>query len=271
MKKIKFIFCDMDGTLLDEAGNLPKDFDEVMAEIKSRGAIFAPSSGRQYAALVTQMKKYKNDFLFLSENGAYSAYQGRELFADTVPNQFVQMILEKGKNFFPVLCGKNIAYVAKEWIPHLKHATQFFTQCEVVNDFEDLKKIANEQPIIKVAFCDVLAADAEKNIYRIMKQIENDCLQVILASNYWVDVMRRGINKGVAVQRVQKLFHASPEECMAFGDYLNDHEMLAAVKFGYAMENAHEGLKASAKFFAPSNTENGVMKVLREYLREGKI
>ena len=37
---IKLIFCDMDGTLLDEAGNLPPMFDAVVGEVLRRGAIF---------------------------------------------------------------------------------------------------------------------------------------------------------------------------------------------------------------------------------------
>ena len=41
----------MDGTLLDENGQLPAEFDEVMEELKKRNVIFAPTSGRQYYAM----------------------------------------------------------------------------------------------------------------------------------------------------------------------------------------------------------------------------
>ena len=49
---IKLIFCDMDGTLLDDAGQMPPMFDEVVGEILHRGAVFCPASGRQYSALL---------------------------------------------------------------------------------------------------------------------------------------------------------------------------------------------------------------------------
>ena len=65
--KIKLIFCDMDGTLLDGNSNLPPDFDEVIGEVIRRGAIFAPASGRQYSALVLQMKQFADEFIFISE------------------------------------------------------------------------------------------------------------------------------------------------------------------------------------------------------------
>ena len=49
---IKLVFCDMDGTLLDGQGNLPEGIGAMLAELKAHGVIFAPASGRQYAALL---------------------------------------------------------------------------------------------------------------------------------------------------------------------------------------------------------------------------
>ena len=40
---IKIIFSDMDGTLLTSEGKLPDGFDEIIAELKSRGVIFSPA------------------------------------------------------------------------------------------------------------------------------------------------------------------------------------------------------------------------------------
>ena len=51
---------------------------------------------------------------------------------------------------------------------------------------------------------------------------------------------------------------------MAFGDYLNDLQLLEAVGESYAMENALPQLKAAAKYVAPSNDDNGVLRVIRE-------
>jgi hydroxymethylpyrimidine pyrophosphatase-like HAD family hydrolase len=41
---IKLILSDMDGTLLDENGQLPQEFDEVMDALHARGVQFAPAS-----------------------------------------------------------------------------------------------------------------------------------------------------------------------------------------------------------------------------------
>ena len=45
---IKLILSDMDGTLLDDDGQVPEGFDAVIGQLRERGVIFAPCSGRQY-------------------------------------------------------------------------------------------------------------------------------------------------------------------------------------------------------------------------------
>ncbi len=54
---IKIIFSDMDGTLLTSQNKLPDGFDETMSELKKRGVIFAPASGRQYFSLLKTFSK----------------------------------------------------------------------------------------------------------------------------------------------------------------------------------------------------------------------
>ena len=91
-------------------------------------------------------------------------------------------------------------------------------------------------------------------------------LSITLSGEHWVDVMKPGVNKGCAMRGIQQKLGISAAECMAFGDYLNDCELLQAVGESYAMENAHPALKALARHIAPSNDENGVMRVVRAAL-----
>ncbi|WIM73424.1 HAD hydrolase family protein [Corynebacterium suedekumii] len=53
---------------------------------------------------------------------------------------------------------------------------------------------------------------------------------------------------------------------LAFGDYLNDYELLEAAGTAWAMDNAHPDIRAIADHIAPPNTEAGVVTVLRELL-----
>ena len=267
---IKLIFCDMDGTLLDGESNLPPDFDEVMGEVIRRGAIFAPASGRQYTALVRQMEAYADDFIFISENGTFAARHDEELFSSEMDKAEVLHILKEGSKIsgaYPVLCGKRMAYVGEEFRPYLREMRKYFTQNTIVPDLEET---AARETMIKVAYCDAEQGDAERTIYPGLKKLAGP-VHVALSSNYWVDIMNPGMNKGVAVQKVQEILGIPPEHCAAFGDYLNDLEMLRAVKYGFAMANAHAAVLAAAPYRAEANTAYGVTKKLRALLEEGWI
>lgn len=111
----------------------------------------------------------------------------------------------------------------------------------------DLLEAVQQEPVCKVAlFC---KNAAETNVLPYYRQMFDDKLQVALSGVDWVDLMRLGLSKGVAVGVMCDNLHITPAQCMAFGDYLNDVELLRSVGESYAMANAHERLKKVAKLF----------------------
>jgi Cof subfamily protein (haloacid dehalogenase superfamily) len=262
---IKMIMSDMDGTLLDENGQLPQEFDEVMELLREKNILFAPASGRQYYALLHQFEKYKDDFVFFAENGTYVSYREIELFSSSMPTTAVEQLMktvDSLEDIYPVLCGKKSAYVNSKYRPFLEEMEKYYTQYTFVEDFSLV-----DDDIIKLSLCDCDRQDAERTIYPAFDAYEGK-LQVAVSSNFWVDIMNYGINKGVAIQQVQKMLGISPLECAAFGDYLNDMEMMSAVHYSYAMENAHPRVKEAANFQAKSNREHGVMLAIKDLVSQ---
>lgn len=82
----------------------------------------------------------------------------------------------------------------------------------------------------------------------------------------WMDCMAQGVNKGQAVKRLQESLEIRPEETMAFGDQLNDIEMLQQAYYSFAVANAREEVRKLARFQADSNKNDGVLKVLKQLL-----
>ena len=266
---IKLIFSDMDGTLLTSESKLPEGFEETMAELKKRGVTFCPASGRQYFSLIKTFKEYFDEFLFLAENGTIVMQNGKELFSSPMDIKAVEKILEVTapmKNIMRVWCGKKNAYILPENdTPELRNElNKYFTRTAVVESFEKI----DDTPI-KIALFDPVGRSKE-NIYCHLEQFYNS-LQVVLSSDYWVDLMTPGSSKGVAIKNVQKILNVKPEECAAFGDYMNDYEMIQAVGYGFAMANAHPDLKKVAKFETLSNDERGVLVGIEKLIDEGLI
>lgn len=79
-----------------------------------------------------------------------------------------------------------------------------------------------------------------------------------------VDVLPKGINKWTGCQWVLKQTGFSPQQAVAFGDGLNDLEMLQGVGLGIAMDNGHPALKAIAKRIAPALHLDGIASMLAE-------
>lgn len=266
---IKIIFSDMDGTLLTSENKLPEGFGEMMTELKKRGVIFAPASGRQYFSLLRSFEEYRDEFLFLAENGTLVMHRGKEIFSRPIGFDAAKKVLaasESFENILRVFCGKKDAYILHEQDTPEFHVElkKYYTHARYVDDFAEI----DDMPL-KISFFDP-TANSRKKIYDELAQFHNT-LQVVLSSDYWVDVMSPNINKGEAVKNIQHTMNIKPEECAAFGDYLNDCEMLSEVGYSFAMANAHPDVKKVARFETVSNDEAGVLVGIRRLIGEGLI
>ena len=79
-----------------------------------------------------------------------------------------------------------------------------------------------------------------------------------------VDVQLHGINKWTGCQWVMEQTGFTPEQAIAFGDGLNDMQMLQGVGLGVAMDNGHPELKAIADRIAPAIHLDGIARTLQE-------
>lgn len=258
---------DMDGTLLDENGQLPTGFDDVVSQLRERGVMFAPASGRQYFSLLDSFKGYEDEFIFFAENGTIVMHKGKELFSRPMRKHLAYQALEAlaGKpEILRVYCGKKNGYVlhGQNRPEFMAELYKYYTHCDFVADFHEV----DDEPI-KTSFFDG-TGHAATSIYPLLERFSGP-LQVTLSSDYWVDVMAFGINKGLAIQQVQRRLGITPMECAAFGDYMNDAEMMSSVYYSYAMENAHPKIKELARFQAKSNAEHGVIQAIQELIDQG--
>lgn len=81
-----------------------------------------------------------------------------------------------------------------------------------------------------------------------------------------IDVVLPGVDKAFGIKELMKLENISSNQVMAFGDGDNDLAMLELAEYSYAMENATERVKSTARFIAPANTKSGVFQVIEKYL-----
>ncbi len=262
---IKMIATDMDGTLLNSKKQLTEKSIKTILALKNMGIHFAVASGRQYKNIYNIFKEnsLEKNVSFLAENGTIIFDKGRLISVSQLECEVVRAAVElarKTPNIYPVLCGVKAAYIENE---NLK------SNFEVSNYFDDAKFLADVLHCLKfdkITKVSLLcpAFDAETLTYPLFKRFEKDA-SVLLSGPKWVDLIAKGASKGAAVEVVGKIYGASFDERMAFGNYLNDVDLLKSCRFSFAVENAHTDLKKIAGKICPSNDQDGVSKTLIEW------
>ena len=259
---IKLVASDLDGTLLlNGAQSLPEELFPLIKKLKELGILFVAASGRQYYNLAKRFEKIKDDMMFIAENGTFVVYKGEELLLNALDKETAIELIKIGRDIkesYVVLCGKKSAYIESKDERLIKEVEKYYEEYKIVND---LTKV--EDDILKVTICDFIGS--EENSYTYYNDYKEK-LQVSVSGQIWLDITDKGVNKGLAINKLQELLNIKHEETMVFGDYLNDLEMMESAYHSYAMENAHDDLKKVARFRAKKNTENGVVEKIKEVL-----
>ena len=95
-------------------------------------------------------------------------------------------------------------------------------------------------------------------------------LRVIQSGGNWLDISVPDANKGDAMRFLRERFALSREECAAFGDHMNDYEMLLECGHPYVTGNAYPPLKRRIGNAVRSNAENGVVRAL-QHIADGLL
>lgn len=254
---IRLIAVDMDGSLLDDEKRIHDDFWPLLEELAARGILLCPASGRQYATLRRQFAR--DELVYIAENGSYVVQHDEEISADGLSPTTARAAVEAVRSathldLGTVVCGKRSAYVERSDDAFLDQATPYYAKLEVVDDL-----LAVDDDVLKVAVYDFGSAAAGAG--PLLQQLDP-----LVSGKHWVDVMSPTADKGHALRAVQESLGITPEQTMAFGDYFNDVGMLDAAYYSFAMDNAHPDVRAHARFVAPSNNANGVVRTIRSVL-----
>lgn len=82
----------------------------------------------------------------------------------------------------------------------------------------------------------------------------------------WIDISNYNVHKGTTVQALQHILGVTKEETIAFGDGLNDIELLEAAGCSFAVNNAFDIVKEKADFITKSNEDSGVLQTIEKLL-----
>ena len=262
------MITDMDGTLLDRDGNIPSQLWPLLETMRDRGIAFVPASGRQCTTLSTMFHSHLQGMPIIAENGTYVVRDGVDISSSIISPSLahevitgVRQLRDESRDVGLVAATKSIAYLERGDEPFVSHVATYYHSHKVVKDLTEYT-----DDVIKLSIYDF--GEASDVTYPTMRRVAPEH-QVILATPNWVDIMNPGVNKGSAVEAVQRDLGVTADQTAIFGDFLNDLEMMPMAKWSFAMANGHPDIVKASNYVAPPNTENGVITVLAALLGTG--
>ena len=265
---IKLIATDMDGTLLNNNHEMPANTFAIIDQLHARGITFAVASGRGHHSILKLYDQIKDDIVMITNNGAIIIDHGEIIFSNPLDRDIAREIVDA------VTAMPNLHLMIKS----LKCSYFFGTEvigripADVLNDHFPLHQIVDSfdeiplaEEILQITVADP-AENAQVNAYDKLTQFL-PVAHLAISGEPWLDIMAKGVNKGQAIAQLQAILKADAVETMVFGDQMNDYEMMEQAYYSYAMANAVAPIKAVANFAAPSNEDEGVTRIIENFLK----
>lgn len=265
----KIVFIDIDGTLVNDEKQIPKENIETIKKLKTKGIEVVLASGRPYHSI----EKYSNiagamPYIIGSNGGVVVNYkEDKLLYNANIDKPLALEILKfvKVNNLFTAITLSGNLVLENEMYSLTKENRD---ELIVVNSLEEYLKNTNES-IIKFSIMsdnkEDLQIAREKLINKFNITITNVDTFVIPnkyrkagKNPYIMDVMKEYVNKGEAIKKLCKYLNINTQEAIIFGDGLNDIEMFELDAYKVAMKNAKDKIKEMADFVTISNNEAGV-------------
>lgn len=276
---IKIIALDLDGTLLDSQKRLSAANRAALARAAEKGALIVPTTGRFFGMMPEAIRDLPFVRYAITINGAqvYDRETDTAIVREEIP-------LGQAIGIMTLLDRYDVIYdcYRSNWgwmTASMQEKAELYA-----TDEHYLKMIRQFRKPVDELKAHLKATESEGNVQKIMLFSRNEpgkegCLtdisrelaaqfpeiKVTSSTRNNLELNIATAHKGNALRRFAEHLGLGLENCMAFGDGMNDFTMVEAAGIGVAMANAADGVKRVAKLVTVSNDEDGVAKALAQF------
>lgn len=265
----------MDGTLLNEKRKISECNKEAIMKAHEKGIHIVVSTGRIFVNAEEFSRLIGVKSPVIASNGAIirgvdNKHIIHKIYFDTKDCNSILEILKRyklkpyfntpEKNYTGDLKYRILLEHAKKRDDVLKK-----TKLEYVPFYNKWAKVF-EREKSNIVKCEIKCNDKEKLII-IRKELEElNEFDVVSFSTRTIEVTKKGVSKGKAIERLAEYYGIRKEEIIAIGDSENDLSMIKYAGIGIAMGNAIEIVKISANYITDTNENDGVAKAIYKYV-----
>ncbi|KEH39716.1 endoribonuclease YBEY, chloroplastic isoform X2 [Medicago truncatula] len=272
--KFSYIFCDMDGTLLNSKSQISTSTAKALREASARGVKIVIATGKARPAVIDIFKKVDlagkdgivSEFspgVFLQGLLVYGR-QGREIYRSSLdPDVCREACLYSLESKVPLIafCEGRCLTLFHDPLVDSLHTIYHEPKAEIIPSVEDLLASADIQKMIFL--------DTAQSVSDTLRPYWSDATKgratVVQAVPDMLEIVPLGTCKGNGVKVLLDHLGVTANEIMAIGDGENDVEMLELASLGIALSNGSEKTKAVANVIGLSNDEDGAADAIYRY------
>jgi cof-like hydrolase len=274
MMTIKLIATDMDGTLLDQRGqlDLPR-LEKILDQLDQRDIRFVIATGNEVHRMRQLLEHLASRVVLVVANGARIFENNRLIQAQTWDDAMVDKALFhfKGRECRDqfVVTGMKGGFVKKGTV--FTDLEKFMTPEMIEKFYQRMNFVEDLQAalfggVLKMSM--VVGKERSSSVLQEINDLFNGRVRAVSSGYGCIDILQAGVHKAWGLEELLKRWNLKSEQIMAFGDSENDVEMLELAGIAYAMENADDNVKVVATALAPANSKAGVYQVLENWLEK---
>lgn len=273
MKKIKMIFCDLDGTVFPIGSTqITPRFVHAIEEAAQRGCIFVPCTGRVLPTIPPEVLALPSCRYVIYSNGSATCdLNTGELFHQVLmaPEDTAAVLeLLRPYDLFTELFVEGKILISRHCTEHMgdyyvpRHHLAWFEK-NPSPGIEDLADYVLEHQVgVEKINITLLESPLREEIMAKVDQLPGVRHVSSGASN--LEIGDAKANKGIAISLLAQQLGIPMDCVMALGDNDNDLEMLLTAGVSVAMANGTSAAKAAAHLIAPSCNEEGAARIIEE-------
>lgn len=263
----KLIFFDIDGTIAIPGTKPSAATVRAIRAARANGHKVFLSTGRLESSVAGNVHSIGFDGGIYSAGGR-AVVEGKEILNRPMTRSLARQVTEalRERNMFYFLeCASGLYLGADE---RSFSAAVYKVVSVFRNDLQamDPARRPENDPVYKIVFLAKNTAQADQ-LARDLRPIARTLYFESLAPNGLLlsgEISRWDVDKGAALRHICQYLGASPEDCVAFGDSMNDAEILQAAGTGVAMGNAEAGVKEIADRVCGRCEEDGLAEALAD-------
>lgn len=271
----KLIFLDIDGTMVNLQGIMPESTRTAMERARENGHQICICTGRTKGELYPFLLDMEIDG-YICGAGCHVEWQGKEISSVSMSTELLVKLCRafQENNIMLLLQGTHYNYVLDEqkeqhdqYMKELYEATGgqlYLPEPVIIHRWEEAEKVN----MISYGCADI----GSDKIETLLKSITGDRGESLhltpnslnLEEEQSGEITVEGVHKAHGMQQLMDLLGITREDTIAFGDSMNDYEMIQFAGIGVAMGNATEKLKEAADRVAPHIDEDGLYREFKE-------